>query len=1145
MAVSFILGRAGSGKTHYCVQAIVRALAEPGGPPLLLLVPEQASLQMERTLAARSPTGGYSRAEVLSFSRLTRRVLDATDASLSVIDARTRRAALRAVLARIDGGLPAFGPAAARPGFVRELDRIISELLREGITPAALRQAADAAGAARTRERARQLADVLEAYESWLGPQRIDPSAQLAALRNCVERAAWLRGSALWVDGFAGFTGQELATLASLARLTAEMHVTLLLDPDSPTLDHTAGDDNPLALFSRTEITCRHLRRLFAEAGVPLAPSILLNEPRMPRFAECEPLTRLERGLALPQTGASRRHAATPPASPDETPAVRVLRCNTHRDEAAQAARFIRQQVIDSAGRLHFRDFALIVRELEPLAEMIADVFDTYEVPYFIDRRRPLAHHALTRFIRALFDALRDSLSVRSMSRLLQTGLTQLERGHCERIVELLEEHNLRGPETWTRSRWDFRAASGARPESPPEAEARRAVGRAIQPLLLLAGAGDAPLGKTWAAAIHETLAALRVPTQIERWMNADTAAGQAESAEVHRQAWTQLARLLDDLHDVLGDTPLRLTDVAGVIVDSLADATLGIAPPTVDQVLVSSIERSRHPDIRHAWILGFNEGLFPAPPSQPGLLSTAEREELQAAGLTLLSSPRDEAFVERLFAYIALTRPSAGLTISFAAQNDAGDELFPSPLLNDVQAALPEVPIERPETDPPPICAWELASGSLAARGREPPSPLAATYQQLEARLRDSDVGRRVEWLLRGRSYTNELAPIGNFRRPADADAVWLGSASELECYVRCPFQHFAQHGLRFSTYRGPKPLEMELGSNAHAALAHVTQAAIDSGRDAAEIPDDQWLAWLEAAAEKVRSDDPPELPARRPEFYSLRENLFVQLRELVLAHAARWRRSRFRPLWVERGFGRQRGDDDLPPLALDTPGGQRIALRGSFDRVDAWESAGCRWLLVYDYKSTGKPLKGRYLTGDALQMFVYLLALREIRPGEDKDRLAGALIAPLYPNARALDPGYAASADEPAQRMYLHRPRGLVAESVAEAIDTQVSEIQSPVAGLRRTRDGGFDSRGDLAAPEAIGGRIDLARETLQQAAHGILAGNIAVQPLLERRKLACAECSFRQVCRFELIYNTPRRAERDLPRIDDARADSEADE
>src|SRR5262245_12441889 len=72
MRARFLLGRAGAGKTQRCLQEIRQELAAASdGPPLLLLVPEQATYQMDRALLSGLPGGASTRARVVSFRRLT------------------------------------------------------------------------------------------------------------------------------------------------------------------------------------------------------------------------------------------------------------------------------------------------------------------------------------------------------------------------------------------------------------------------------------------------------------------------------------------------------------------------------------------------------------------------------------------------------------------------------------------------------------------------------------------------------------------------------------------------------------------------------------------------------------------------------------------------------------------------------------------------------------------------------------------------------------------------------------------------------------------------------------------------------------------------------------------------------------------
>lgn len=68
MAVQFIIGRAGSGKSQYCFDRIVEAIRkDPLGPPIYWIVPRQATFIVERQLACSSGLHGYFRVRILDF----------------------------------------------------------------------------------------------------------------------------------------------------------------------------------------------------------------------------------------------------------------------------------------------------------------------------------------------------------------------------------------------------------------------------------------------------------------------------------------------------------------------------------------------------------------------------------------------------------------------------------------------------------------------------------------------------------------------------------------------------------------------------------------------------------------------------------------------------------------------------------------------------------------------------------------------------------------------------------------------------------------------------------------------------------------------------------------------------------------------
>ena len=69
MHATFLIGPAGSGKSHRCLAETQADLKRsPEGPPLLYLAPKQATFQIERELLSDPDLHGYTRLQILSQS---------------------------------------------------------------------------------------------------------------------------------------------------------------------------------------------------------------------------------------------------------------------------------------------------------------------------------------------------------------------------------------------------------------------------------------------------------------------------------------------------------------------------------------------------------------------------------------------------------------------------------------------------------------------------------------------------------------------------------------------------------------------------------------------------------------------------------------------------------------------------------------------------------------------------------------------------------------------------------------------------------------------------------------------------------------------------------------------------------------------
>src|SRR3954462_8610026 len=110
MSVRFVIGRAGSGKSHRCFARLVETMRkDPLGPPLFWIVPKQATFEAERQLTCESKLPGFCRTHVVSFQRLGQLILaDCGGTAVPEISAYGRQMILGLLLRKHESELTFF-----------------------------------------------------------------------------------------------------------------------------------------------------------------------------------------------------------------------------------------------------------------------------------------------------------------------------------------------------------------------------------------------------------------------------------------------------------------------------------------------------------------------------------------------------------------------------------------------------------------------------------------------------------------------------------------------------------------------------------------------------------------------------------------------------------------------------------------------------------------------------------------------------------------------------------------------------------------------------------------------------------------------------------------------------------------------------
>lgn len=1176
MSVRFIIGRAGMGKTHHCLESVRQQIRENPleGPRLILLVPEQASMQMEReileppaSLQGDIEPIAVHRGEVLSFQRLAYRVFNSAGLTgRETISESARSMVLRYLAMRRGDQLQYYrrvvrsGETGLRVGgFFQRLSHTISELIQEAVDPEALLSqvedsnsdgttkpgsVSDVAAPVDSIQRAKlhDLSLIYQDYIEYLGDERHDPSQYLSQARLHLDACDWLTGAQFWVDGFASLSAQEAMLLVEISRRCAHMEITLLLDPSLAEPEKQRPSPATQHLYQKTQRTFLDLRDRFLREGVEVDQPLILQMDRPPRFQKRDRLADMEKRWDEALTLGPADEGNEPDLTQQPSHELEITALPTRRIEIDYAVSKICQWVQQDG--LRYRDTAIIVRDLDPYHDLTLQALESRGIPYFLDRRRPIAHHPLAELIRAALALTRDDFSLESLRILLKTDLIKLSREEADRLENYLIAHGIKGQALWEKP-WSYEDDTpllSSKGDTKPNKknplkqinEIRLRFLSGFEPWLSFAGKTRKANGTEWAGALRKLLDELCIEETLLAWALAAEGDGELEQAEAHRQVFRELDAFLEDLSSALSDESLTLRELVDVVETGLSGLAMGLIPPTVDQVLVGSIERSRHPAIKAAVVMGFNEGIFPAKPSEDSILNDDDRDRLIESGVPIQPGTRDRIVDEGLLAYVALTRASESLVITYALTDCDGAELRPSPYVETVLAACPGLKVNH-LGDPAlgratwDVLTWRDLTSRLAMEFRHRPTQTEdvdvtrsrwnGLYESYRHAWRDDPVSRRV--MLALGNPAKEKISVGNVERLHPGTL--KSSVSQLETYAACPFQHFTRYVLRLNERQEAQLKPMDIGQVHHAVLEDFVEGLAQQGKPFDALSESDLVERLNDSCQRVadRINDTGTMSDAR-NAYVLRRSA-EDLARILRAQRMRSASGKTHPKAVELAFGGEDGQG-LPALKLKTPAGRSVLLRGFIDRLDIVELAD-EWLgVVIDYKRTRhKKLDlSRVYHGLSLQLVAYLLALAEsgqslagrpIRP-------IGALYVSLMSQYKKLNHPDEFS-DKLAQSFGTEKPRGLIRADEFHALESSSETGASPYYSVYTKKDGSLGNldKTDSATASDFDAVMDRTRFQLGLLADQMLDGDVGIKPFRLGTFSPCSWCAMSSVCRWEM--------------------------
>ncbi len=1109
MSLQFYFGPSGAGKSRQLYEEILKRAGENPRQNFLIIVPDQFTMQTQKDLVTLSQSGGILNIDVLSFGRLSHRILEEVGwENMPVLDDTGKSLVLQRVAAGMREELPTLGGLLNRQGYIHEVKSAISEFMQYGIGTRDVGRLIDyAKGRGALVQKLKDLEKLYQGFVDYIQGNFITTEEKLDVLARSLEKSKILPGSVVVFDGFTGFTPIQNRLIQELMRLCSELIVTVTLgEGEDPYVQ-----DGEQKLFHLSKKTVADLDRLAKEAGVTRAADVFVGSDVKYRFVQSPALAHLEQNLF-------RYPYQTYEKAQDE---ICIFEAVSPREEVQQAGleicRLIRKE------GLAYRDVAVILGDLESYASHVEAEFARMGLPCFLDATKGLVLNPMIEYIKSALELFEKDFSYRAVFHYLRSGLADMAPEEVDELENYCIQTGLRGYSRWSHMFVHRTEQMGEDEEILKRLNAYRE--KLITQVQMLRLSGKAA-AKEYVDKLYEFLVANEVQNKLVAYQTRFEEAGDLVKAREYAQIYRLVMELLEQIHAMLGDEEITLAEFKDILEAGFGEIQVGTIPQNVDRITVGDIERTRLKQVRVLFFLGVNDGNIPKNTSKGGIISDMDREFLRESELELAPSPRQQMYIQRLYLYLNMTKPSHKLYLSYAKVNSAGKSIRPAYLIETVQNLFPGMEVDCPQNRPitEQIVSASQGRAFLASNlreyvegslPREAESTFFTVYQVYGdeaicadrdrlakaafARYQDTGISRMVARLLYGQRLQN--------------------SVTRLETFAACAYRHFLQYGLSLKERQEFGFENVDMGNVYHAVLETFGEKLEEQGYTWFDFPADfakeAVHAGLEAYA-AVYGDTVLYSSARNE--YAIRRMERILIRT-VFTLQNQLKKGKFAPSEYEFSF---HSADNLASINVALSEDERMHLQGRIDRIDTAEDDEHVYVKVVDYKSGNKQfdLVALYY-GLQLQLVVYMNAAMEAENAKhpDKEVVPAALLYyhiddPMVETAQEI------SSEELNDKIVSQlRMNGVVNANpeIVDKLDAFMGD-KSDVIPVARKKNGEFTATSGIMSVEEIKLVSQYVNKKIREIGREMLDGCISVNPYEKGTSQACTYCSYKNVCGFD---------------------------
>ncbi len=1078
MSLRLIYGRAGTGKTEFCLKEIKDKLSNNLVQKIYIIVPEQFSYATEKRLLDTLEVGSTINAEVISFKRLAHRVsLEVGENTRTQLTKVGKSMLVKYITDKNKAKLNFLGKT-------NEIDlslRTITELKKHNVSVEKIQNQSENVENQLLKLKLEDIGTIYSSYEETIRDNYIDEEDTLTILAKQLKDSKMFNNNLVYIDEFSGFTEQEYLIIEEILKKAKQVSISICADG----VEEKKPESD---LFFPNKQVIRKLVEHAENANVNIEKAIELKE--LHRFKNRE-LQVLEKNI----------YAIRSEEYKDEVSHINLKICNNPYTEIEETAKTILDLVREK--NLRYEEIGVITKNIEDYISAITAVFPKYNIPVFIDNKKALSDNILVKYVLSMFEVYSKNWSSDAVWSYIKTGFTGIEKQDLYKLENYCRKWGIRGNK-WYKEDWTYDALNK---DIEKLNNLRKAI---VKPLIEFNETlKNKKTSKEITKALYEFLEKNEIRNKLEEKLKKLESNKEIKYANEYISSWNILMNILDEINLVFGDKSFTFEEYREILKAGLEVSSFGEIPEVIDQVTIGDIERSRSHKINTLFILGINDGVFPSQSSDGGFLNDEDRDTLKKNGIELAKGSLDNLYDERYNIYKAFTTAENDIYLSYISTDKEGKAKRPSTIITKIKKIFPK-----------------LKEKSEVLQENSNITTVAATFKELLLNIRKLRNNEEVEyiwkdvynWYINNEQWKKKLSNIiKGFDSKKTAEKIseknikrlygenLKTSISRLEQYRKCPFSFHLKYGLKLKEKEELKIKSIDTGTFMH----DIIDTFFETIDNVKEITQEEIEKTVEEIINSKLELNKNYIFTSNPKFIVLTNRLKKVVIQSIKYIVLQIQNSDFEILGNEIEFKKK----------IDN-----VEIIGKIDRLDVAKADKAQYIRIIDYKSSDKNIDLNELVfGTQIQLITYLDSV----VSEKENALPAGM---LY--FKMIDPIIKADRNKSEEQIKEElkkkfKMNGMILAdiNVIKKMDKNLEKGASNLIPVYLDKNGNIsNSWSNVLTKEEFTKLQKTAEKIIKEIAKEILSGNIDIKPAYNRKTKidACKYCEYKTICRFDPKVN-----------------------